>query len=244
MSKPRLEDQNLRYTGVKPGNAFDVCFKIIEKYGLGKAMSGKAVSDFGDVDIEIEDPSNVSKHFQSGSRITLSTIELLSMAYLTTYYQNQDTEPKKYFIGVDIEDGRKGQTERELYLSDGVLCIHAKDGETITPFQQVIAQNIVGPNAKNSIQEEIIRQTKKKIERRSTYNDVCGLIISALPGNASFDVAALLDSCDMEAFSPTFVMIYREELKTCLVEYLDNSIDSIEDLKERIFMIEPKLTKE
>jgi hypothetical protein len=170
-------------------------------------------------------------------------MELLSMAYLTTYYQHFDTESKKYFIGVDIEDSRKRQTERELYLSDGVLCVHAEQGDTITPFQQVMAQNVLGANVEHSIQEEIIQQTNNKIARRSTYNDACGLIISALPGNATFDVAAFLDSCDAEAFSPTFLMVYREGLKTCMVEYLDNSMKSLDDLRGRSFEITPNLVR-
>jgi len=239
----RLGDQKLRYFVVNPGNAFDVCFEIVKRYGLGKAMSGKPVSSFDDINIQAEDVSGLSSHFQLGAQITLSTLELLSMAYLVTYYQQLDIEPQKYFIGVDIEDGRKGQTERELYLSDGLLAIHGQNEETITPFQQVIAQNIVGSNAERSIQEEIIRQAKNKIERRSDYNDVSGLIISVLPGNNTFDLVSLLDSCDMEVFSPTFLMIYREGLTTCMVEYLDNSIKSVGDMQGRLFEITPNLVK-
>lgn len=236
-----MEKDKLRYTLVNSGNLMHIALEIVKKHGI-KAISGKAISDIEDVGTSFEDPTGIAGYFTGEKKITLSTIEGLSMAYVVEYYKHHASPGTEYLIGVDVEDKLDSLTERELYLSDGLLAVHKGDKiESITPFQQVMAQNIVGRNTTLGIEDEIIERANNKIARRNDYNTVSGLIISAIPSGGRIDLDKICKACDMEAFLPTFLILYKDNLDRCTVFHLDNNIKTIDDLKEQSLEIKPSL---
>ncbi len=240
-----MEKDKIRYFQVTPGTLFDICFKIIKIHGLSKAISGKEISKYDNVDIYIEDEKKSAPYFKDGGKVLLSVPEAISMAYVATYYREKASDKKAhtYSIAVDIEDKHKSLTAREQYLSDGVLAIKGtqhKD-DSITPFQQVMAQNVIGKNIGNDIEQEIISQIKRKTNRRSSYHDVSGLIIGIYTNGGSVDIANIAKHCDLEEFQPVFLIFYMDDLKRARVMYLHEGVKSIDELKEVTLDITPRL---
>lgn len=233
-----LENTKLRYSLVRAPILYHICQKIVKKYGILAAMSGKAVSEFEEDEVIFDDILGIESYFKRKDGIILRTIEAISMAYICFYYENKASPKDTYYIGVDIEDKLKGQTEREVYFSDGLLSWH-KEGRApiITPFQQVSAQNVVGANKGIDIQKEIIKMIVAKCNRRNTYGEVYGLIVSVLPESGSIDIAQICEECDLTAFSPTLLLVYEDNLKTCLVIDLTRNLGGLEELKSRSLKI-------
>jgi hypothetical protein len=239
-----MENSALRYFVASPGNIFDICFRIVDTYGVEKAIAGKPISDYPNIHINTDDQDALQSYFKHGTKIQLSVVEALSMAYVATYYQQKSKDDKQttYGIAVDIEDKNSNQTAKELYFSDGVLAINSKTkGDTITPFQQVIAQNIVGKNQNTNIEDEVIRQFKRKLNRRSTYNEISGLIVSMLPSGGSLDIEKVMLECNVDEFEPTFMVIFTDDMKTAEVLFLHKAIQGIDDLRMTALIITPQL---
>lgn len=87
----------------------------------------------------------------------IRVLEGLSLAYLAEFCQKVANPNTDYAVGVSIGDDYKQQTE--LHLSDGILLeIDKTTGKNRRlPFQQVMAQNIIGKNKGTNI--EAIRQS-------------------------------------------------------------------------------------
>lgn len=239
-----MEDKALRYFTTTPGQLLDVSFGIVDQHGIAAAMSSREISSYKNIDIYIQDQAKSSQYFKDGGKILLSVIEAVSMAYVAIYYQQTSSDKSlKYSIGVDIQDRHKRLTEREYFLSDGVLSVSGgTQDDRLTPFQQVTAQNILGKsNQKLDIEAEIIKQINRKISRRRSYNDISGLIISACTNGGSIDISKIVDQCDLEAFQPTFLIVYKDDFKSATVFYLDNNIKNIDELRNRAYDIKPQL---
>ena len=236
-----MEDKTLKYSLINPGNLMELCWEVIERHGLKKALSGRTISDMiDDMDIKMNDPLGIAGYFEKGTRITLSTIEALSMVYLTFYYQHKANPNSKYVIGIDIEDDMK-KLYKEEYLSDGLLAEHYKKEEPrISPFQQVMAQNLLGENKGKNIEDEVIKQCKRKTDRRDSYNKICGLLITVITDGGSIDLKRICDECDIRSFEPTFLLLYQDNLKECMVVELGKNL-TLEDMKERALTITPSL---
>ena len=217
---------NIGLATIDSAHLQSMCLKIISKHGT-KGLSGSSVASLIEITKNIEDPNNVLCKFENGAGIKIRTYEALALSYLTEYYQLMSSGENRYVIGVDIDDRFRSDTDRELYLSDGVLgVVNNKTKKMIQfmPFQQVLAQNILG-NAKKDIQTTIIDEINRKVSRRNDYNDKSGLIVSVLPKDGScIKLDEIIKQCNIESFLPSYLLIYEDNMFKCRVFHLTKDL--------------------
>lgn len=221
--------KKIAYASISPNDLMLVCLKAIQSNGLSSVIGRKQPSDFVNITQIIVDSNNIKdNHFKNGVDINLRITEALSLAYLALYYQHHTKRNIKYMVNVDIDDNFKNESQRELYLSDGVLGeVDATTGEPgrYFPLQQVMAQNVIGKNINSRIEDIIIQEINKKVARRDTYNKVSGLAVSVIPGHgSSLQLDEILQKCDIEKFLPTFLLLYSDNFETCQIIHLDKGL--------------------
>lgn len=237
---------------MKPEDLLKLCLALIDREGVTSILGRKQVSDVIEINKHIIDPHNINNsRFKNGFDISLRITEALSLSYLALYYQNQAKQDLQYVIYVDVENDFKNGSGEELYLSDGVLAVIDNKTDTpsiFSPFQQVIAQNIIGGNKTKNIQDLIIQELNKKIARRNTYNDTSGLIVSVLPSYGSkIDLGEIINKCDVEKFLPTFFLLYSDDFGTCQVMHIDKGLatkgEELDRVRQQSLIIHGKLPK-
>ncbi len=178
---------------------------------LAKLINNKAVN--------LKAISELPTQFAKGKLIDISVAELLSVGVIGFYYQQHNKEAWNVLVGVD--DSAKANVE--LILSDG--AIQRASGGSRTVFQQVLAQGYHLPKGV-TIEDEIIRNIKKKTDRRSDYPKDCGLIVSVYADKGDVDFQKVMAASDMKAFGIYFCIIYQmPKLERCLVYPLNDSFD-------------------
>lgn len=191
---------------------------LLKEYGISKVLSRAKLSDFKEMKIHINDPMGISKYF-SDVKLDLFWIEALSLGLVIEWFKRKVNADNTYEIGIQIDDAHK--TQKELFLSDGALARYGKNKRTITPFQHVVAQNVVGSNLGKDIELETITQLKNKISRRESYHEYAGLIVSVLPRSGSIDLANVLRQCDTNSFIPTFIIVHQMDFNVADIFRID-----------------------
>jgi len=193
-------------------------FKIVDTLGLHQTLQGDDVSKLIDTKMEYSNPLENDDAFANEAQVKLSPLEALSLAYIGVYY-SQIASGYSYYIGFELEDAYKNQSEQ--MLSDGLLMQYLGDKqEAITPLQETKAIGIL-PDSERGIEDIIIEATNKKIRRRSTYPSVCDLVISVLSPRSNIDYKRVVNACDVAAFDKVFAMEYvGNNLRTCAVHDL------------------------
>jgi len=213
-----------------------LCLQAAEVAGLNKALGGKLLEEMLDITKELKDETGTLK---SGDvNIGIRLLEGLSLAYLAEFYQRVANPDTEYTVGVNIGDDYKQQTE--LHLSDGILLeINKPTGKNRRlPFQQVMAQNVIGKNKGIDIEAEVIKQLNGKVQRRSDYSDTSGLIVAILPDENSRGLQAdkIVEECDVESFKPTFILGYSDNLHKCTVLHLTKDLDEETTKQQAMFL--------
>jgi hypothetical protein len=194
-------------------------YEIIDASGLHKVLQGRDdISKLVDTKMEFTDDIENDGAFSGEAHIKLSPLEALTLAYIGVYY-SQITSGFDYYIGFEMEDAYKNQSEQ--MISDGLLMQYVgKVQEAIVPFQETKAIGIL-PNNKHAIEDIIVEAINKKIARRATYPQTCNLVISILSPNSSIDYKRIVDACDVATFDQVFAMEYvGNNLRTCAVHDL------------------------
>ena len=235
--------RKIGFTSTTSKDVLVAASKIIDKNAnnLSVLISRKKISDLIKLDKIINDEKNILQLFSEGIGFDLRFYECLSLAYVCRYNEHHAKLGSDYILCVDVDDRFKGQTDKELFFSDGVMA-HVINGEikAFTPMQQVLAQNLLGDNNGKTIADILIEEANKKIKRRDSYNDISGLIISVIANDDPIDMNNIIKSIDTNAFLPTFLVVYgvAGNLKTATVMYLSGEITSYEELKRRSLIIE------
>jgi hypothetical protein len=222
---------------IEPLELKKLCLQAAEVAGLNKAFGGKPLEEILDITKELKDDTGTLK--TGDVKIGIRLLEGLSLAYLAEFYQRVADPDTEYTVGVNIADDYKQQTE--LHLSDGILLeinIPTRKSRRL-PFQQVMAQNILGSNKGIDIEEETIKQLSNKVQRRSDYSDVSGLIVAILPDENSRGLQAdkIIEKCDVESFKPTFMLGYSDNLYKCTVLHLTKNLNE-ETINQQAMLLE------
>jgi len=211
---------------IDPTELKKLCLQAADATGIGKALGGTPLEEMLDITKELKDETGTLRPNDT-TKIGVRLLEGLSLAYLAEFYRNTANPDADYTVGVNIADDYAQQTE--LHLSDGILLeIDKPTGKNRRlPFQQVVAQNVIGNNKGIDIEEEVIKQLNSKVQRRDTYSDISGLILAILPDDksASLDAKKIIEQCDVESFNPTFILGYSDNLHKCTVLHLTKDMN-------------------
>lgn len=198
-----------------PGQFLDWGFKVIDTLGIHQTLQGDDISTLLDTKMEFSNPSENDGSFADKAQIKLSPLEALSLAYIGVYYA-QIANEYSYYIGFEMEDSYKKQSEQ--MISDGLLMQYDGDTqESIFPFQETKAIGMFKRDTRN-IEDVIIESINKKLARRSSYPDTCGLLVSILCPHSNIGYKRIVDACDISVFDKAFAMEYVDNnLRTCAV---------------------------
>jgi hypothetical protein len=203
---------------IQPAQLLNWGYQIVDNLGLHKTLQGDYIARLIDAKIYFSNPAENEGAFTGVAQVKLSPLEALSLAYLTVYYL-QITTGYDYYIGFEMEDAYKAQSEQ--MLSDGLLMQYIGDRQkAITPLQETKAIGIF-PGNTLAIEDIIIEAINKKTARRSTYPAVCDLVVSILSPHSNIDYKRVLSACDVAVFDKVFAMEYvGNNLRTCAVHDL------------------------
>lgn len=206
---------NLKVIGIEPGSAVSLTLELYDK----KSAKEKIRLLISNRLMDIIDIDNLPKDFSSGRLIDVSAGELLSLGVVGAYYNLLDySKGKTYQVVVGVDDATKALIEN--VLSDG--AIWDNQNRVKMPFQQVLAQGI-DPPIKLS-ENSVIEAINSKIQKRNTYPENCGLIVSVYGNEGQINFQRIIDSCDLDKFQVVFAVTYQlPELTTAIVTRLDKS---------------------
>lgn len=222
---------------IDPAELKKLCLQAADAAGIGKALGGTPLEEMLDITKELKDETGTLRPNDS-MKIGIRLLEGLSLAYLAEFYQNTANPDTDYTVGVNIADDYAQQTE--LHLSDGILLeINKPTGKNRRlPFQQVMAQNVIGKNKGVDIEKEVVKQLNGKVQRRGTYSDISGLILAILPDDksGSLDAKKIIEQCDVESFKPTFILGYSDNLHRCTVLHLTKDLSEEAIKRQSMFL--------
>lgn len=211
---------------IDPAELKKLCLQAAGAVGIDKALGSTPLEDILDITKELKDETGTLRP-NDATKIGIRLLEGLSLAYLAEFYQNTANPDMDYTVGVNIADDYTQQAE--LHLSDGILLeVDKPTGKNKRlPFQQVMAQNVIGKNKGVDIEKEVVKQLNGKVQRRDTYSDISGLILAILPDDksASLDAKKIIEQCDVESFKPTFILGYSDNLHKCTVLHLTKDMN-------------------
>lgn len=216
-----------------PQQLVKLCMKAAKKqdYKLNKLLSGRALEVAEAEKFKDVGSQQVMEKISDRS-IRLSWSEALGLGLAAMFLERLNKNEEKLRAGVRIDDAH--QNESELLLSDGFIGNKAG----ITPFQQVMAQNLLGKNQGKRIEPIVKDSLSMKFKKRKSYNFHHGLIVSIFqpPFSRVRETGELLAHRIMhlgyhKIFYPTVLIIYRNDLSRCSIFLLEG------DNQEVIFNI-------
>lgn len=192
-----------------------ICTRVIDKVGIDRAITGRKISELvPGIGFTLNDPDSIGHRFTS-SKINLSVTEAMSLGFIGLFLEKR-APGCKTAIAVQIEDAYSSQTEQ--IFSDGGIAVTNNNKEArLVPFQEASAQNVKGDNTSEVIQDTLIREIARKTgrKRRGDYPYEAGLVITILPKErSSIKVDEVFKQCDVEAFDPTFLVLYQDNSLT------------------------------
>lgn len=200
-------------------NALKTCFDYIEKNNsLGGFISGNNKLDstaFTDVS------GDYDKLFANNNNFMLSVSELYDLTFVALY----ETEVAKkagdnveYLVGTDIENQiAKNNELREKQFCDGVLVIQRPKVEAgFFPIQHV--KVISFTEMKANIEDLVISAVLKKVEKRTNYPSICGLVVSIISGESGLDYKKIADMVKNKLnFEALYFIEHHDSMKSATI---------------------------
>lgn len=216
---------------LSPRRVIQICMKFAKEhdYDLGVLLTSKRLGVLDELKLRPEEVGGLAKQFKE-TAIDLSWKEALGVALSGEFFNRLGGGKQKHRIGVQI--GEHHAKQKELLLSDGFI---SRVGSGIIPFQEVVAQNIVGKDKGKKIKDVLKRTVSEKIAKRNTYNLNHGLIINvfqpsfsgAIGLSGQLLVREMVDWGYANKYYPTFLIIYRNDLSICDIYLLNRMTDNL-----------------
>lgn len=203
---------------MNPDELLRLCMNAVQAIGLKTwlVLSGRPLSQQFDSKLHIRDTKEKAQF--SGESIELSWREALGLAVIALYHQ-AFLKPYRFRAILQVDDAAR--RSKEQTMSDGAIT--RTDKKTRQPFQQVLAQNIIGTNKNKNIESIVLDCVKDKASKRSSYPTSAGLAVSVFPSKGAINIGKLTSLSEANVFKPTLLLLFQHDFKKADVYRLDGS---------------------